>query len=214
MVHAGMEPLMTSLSIDEINEQIPAMMRDKMHWLIDEDDGLTWSRWYAEHKPKNAVKACGAVQSVLDQYGVARMIVGHTTQKDHQIRSPCNGRFILADIDMYKGAKGHVQLIKNEKGEWDAFGKDSTKGLHPIDVPPGSKRKAPSEVSVKTTSQISAKSSGSKWLIGLTASAAAISGSFGLYKAFQAFSNQTLTSANKTQTLRNTNFTNNTQTLR
>ena len=120
MVHSGISKALTSLTIDEINGQVKSMIADESHWLNEaqgpcREDGLATGRETPE--------LCADLDYILNHYGVERMIVGHTPQKDHRIRDRCGGRLILADIDITRGGVGGVELIKTD-GTYVAWATD------------------------------------------------------------------------------------------
>jgi len=117
MVHAGFDISLVGTPIDTINENIKDMMQNPMHWMLHEG-GLLWTRSYDTSKEADI---CPQVDYVLAHYGVSRLIVGHTPQKNGRITSRCGGRVMLADVDIYEGNISWIDLEKEASGRWEAY---------------------------------------------------------------------------------------------
>jgi hypothetical protein len=119
MVHGGLTKMMTTLIVEEINGQVESMIADHENWLNNANDGPCWDRSLVG--PIQSSELCGRLEYVLNHFDVDRMIVGHNPQSDIRVHNRCGSRLILADIHLFKGDVGGVELIKQTNSEYEAF---------------------------------------------------------------------------------------------
>lgn len=72
-------------------------------------EGVVWTRLYAG----DDADACGQLGQALERLGAARMVVGHTVQKEG-ITSGCDGRVWRIDVGMAAHYGGPVQVLEIE----------------------------------------------------------------------------------------------------
>lgn len=85
-------------------------------WLSIHPGGPLWFRGYAEWPEEEGVTK---LEPALAKWGAARIVVGHTPQKDGQIRSRFGNRVFLIDTGMlsahYTGGRGSALEIESGK---------------------------------------------------------------------------------------------------
>jgi hypothetical protein len=126
-VHGGVLPTHVADGVRSL-ERINA---DTRAWLLDGEtgkatvaqhvmapDGLVWTRAYSDDADPNA---CAALDATLNALGAARMVVGHTVQKDG-ITSACEGRVWRIDVGMAAHYGGRVAVLSIEGDRVRALG--------------------------------------------------------------------------------------------
>jgi hypothetical protein len=121
-VHGGVLPQHVPRGVDDL-ERLNASVRQ---WLVSgsddgtierlvmSDDGVVWTRTYAG----DDAQACALLGEALGRLQAARMVVGHTVQKNG-ITSGCDGRVWRIDVGMaaHYGGPTQVLLIEGDRVE-------------------------------------------------------------------------------------------------
>jgi uncharacterized short protein YbdD (DUF466 family) len=113
-MHAGLGPIMLTMSLDDLNNQIRAEMLGALqpeNNLGDNEDGPLWYRGLA----MNAETTESAhVEALLSTYGVKHVIVGHTPELG-VITPRFGGKVIITDTGMsaYYGTHKASMLVEN-----------------------------------------------------------------------------------------------------
>ena len=84
-----------------VNSVIRSMMQSKSirrQRIPNENASPFWTRWMAQ--APDAIVCDMLIDSVLEMFEVARIIIGHTPQTDRQAKTRCGGKIILADVKM------------------------------------------------------------------------------------------------------------------
>ena len=69
--------------------------------------------WYRGYLETNRVSwYCEEAQFVLKQLGAKRMVMGHTTQRDGQIHSRCNGTLFAIDTGISRHYGEHPSALR------------------------------------------------------------------------------------------------------
>jgi len=129
-VHAGFNPgyldSLYSPSIRELNQAaISALKFSRSPLLLEKwinnDESPVWTRILAE-APDNIL--CNKILPlILNQMKVSRIVVGHTPQEDHLMKSRCNSRIILTDCAVSRwlfgdqGQPGILALSNDDDSE-------------------------------------------------------------------------------------------------
>jgi hypothetical protein len=111
-VHGGVLPSHTRYGLQRANEQTRAWMRGEIGRIppiLAGDDAPVWTRAFADPEPPP--RACDALAKVLDELGVARMVVGHSVQKDG-IRPGCSERVWRIDVGLAKHYGGALAVLE------------------------------------------------------------------------------------------------------
>ncbi len=115
-VHGGVLPDHVADGIDHINEDVAEWMRGE-DWrpkaYTSDEDSPVWSRHFSDDPDE---EDCALAEEVLDELGLARMVVGHTIQDDG-IDSACDGLVWRIDIGMseyYGHAEPQVLVIQGD----------------------------------------------------------------------------------------------------
>ncbi|CAO3595447.1 unnamed protein product [Absidia cylindrospora] len=119
--HGGIHPNFARLGLDTINDythhDIEAYMasggRADPHKIFG-DKGPTWYRGYALADEPDI---CEITEKALTYMKADRMVMGHTVQRDGEIRTRCNGKIILVDIGIswvYGGYVGALEIVGDE----------------------------------------------------------------------------------------------------
>jgi len=113
-VHGGIRPEIAA-HIDELNALSRAWLageledpRPAIRRLMDLD-GLVWNRDFSE--PQVSPAQCEALERSLVALGVARMVVGHTVQREG-VTSACDGKVWRIDVGMARHYGGHPQALE------------------------------------------------------------------------------------------------------
>jgi hypothetical protein len=110
--HAGVRPEHVDMGIELINQRVRAWMyggKDRgIVELISSRDSPVWTRVYAT-PPVD----CDLLERTLTALKVARMVVGHTPQKQG-ISSACDGRVWRIDTGMAAHYGGSVEVLEIE----------------------------------------------------------------------------------------------------
>jgi hypothetical protein len=123
-VHGGVLPSHTSYGLQRANQQTRAWMLGqvaRMPPILDGDDAPVWTRAFADPEPP--ARACDALGKVLGELGVARMVVGHTVQKDG-IRSGCGERVWRIDVGLAQHYGGRLAVLEVRADRVRALGAD------------------------------------------------------------------------------------------
>jgi len=107
-VHAGIVPAVARAARDaagpnasaaEVAEALNRISRDAL--ANDESGGLFLGNygpfWTRELALRSEATACEKLEEVLQTFGAARMVVGHTPQEDGRVHTRCGGRLVLGD---------------------------------------------------------------------------------------------------------------------
>jgi hypothetical protein len=70
--------------------------------LMNNQQSPIWSRVLTNDQMDQKVLCDRILPVVLERYGVGRLVLGHTPQYDHRMKSLCGGRIILADCAVSK----------------------------------------------------------------------------------------------------------------
>lgn len=108
-VHGGVLAKHAEYGIDAINEQTSAWMRGERDapLILQGDDAPIWTRIYSDGKAD-----CPTLEKALTALGAARMVVGHTVQKQG-VTSDCDGKIWRIDVGMsahYGGQPGALEI--------------------------------------------------------------------------------------------------------
>ena len=68
--------------------------------------------WYRGYWRQTESQACEEAQFVLKQLGAKRMVMGHTTQRDGQIHSRCNGTLFAIDTGISRHYGEHPSALR------------------------------------------------------------------------------------------------------
>ena len=127
-VHAGLKPQFARYGLEKLNSVARSAIEAKATFSDDDDMSLYQSPIFASDGPvwtrdlvgQAQSKRCTQLQSSLDTVNVNRMFVGHTPQRDLQIGSYCEGKFIVTDVGisrwMYGGLSTVEIISKHEYG--------------------------------------------------------------------------------------------------
>lgn len=87
--------------IHSLNDKFEYVLRGPRDEVLDRFGGggsVLWTRTLAD-APEEQI--CGEhIDNVLEHFGVARVILGHTPQDDKLVKPRCGGKIILADVRM------------------------------------------------------------------------------------------------------------------
>eukprot|EP00039_Didymoeca_costata_P006897 m.94383 g.94383 ORF g.94383 m.94383 type:complete len:372 (-) comp13442_c0_seq4:36-1151(-) len=110
-VHGGILPDHLVLGFDTINDVTSAWMRgevERMPRFLSGRNAVVWCRQFS-HPNKND---CSLLESVLNQSGYSRMIMGHTIQPNG-ISDACRGQALRIDVGISKGCgDGESQVLE------------------------------------------------------------------------------------------------------
>ena len=114
LVHGGVTPEAATRGLDHLNDAVrTALVSDPTAAVLGES-GPLWYRGYVED-PESV--ACPRLQRALQLLEADRMVVGHTTQRDGQMRTRCEGALVVIDIGIADAYGGHL-------GAWELVGDD------------------------------------------------------------------------------------------
>lgn len=134
-VHGGISPAMATLSLQEINDRVRAELREVENTpsgaISSASDGPLWYRGLAL-EPDEAITA--HVDQVLAAFGVAHIVVGHTTMPG-AIVPRLGGKIILIDVGLSKRYGGRQACLVVERGTANALHRGK---LLPLPTGPGS----------------------------------------------------------------------------
>ena len=113
-MHAGLGPIMLTMSLDDLNNQIRAEMLGALqpeNNLGDNEDGPLWYRGLAMN---SETTESAHVEALLSTYGVKHVIVGHTPELG-VITPRFGGKVIITDTGMsaYYGTHKASMLVEN-----------------------------------------------------------------------------------------------------
>ncbi len=118
-VHGGIEPEVAQ-HVDRVNRETRAWLEGTrtMPAELTSQEGPLWSRAFSTSPPD-----CEALDRSLEILGVARMVVGHTVQKD--VSAACDGKIWRIDAGMSKHYGGTPHALEIVNGEVKAIEPDS-----------------------------------------------------------------------------------------
>ena len=111
-VHGGLLPSHLELGLGRINQDISDWMRGaspRPPPIVLDENSPIWTRVYSDGDP--GAGACGMLAKTLTTIQAARMVIGHTVQKDG-ITSGCNGQVWRIDVGMSGTYGGRVQVLE------------------------------------------------------------------------------------------------------
>lgn len=120
-VHAGLKPQFARYGLERLNSVARTAIEAKatLHDEGDEvslyqspifaSDGPIWTRDLVGQAQS---RRCSQIQKSLDTIGVNRMFVGHTPQRDLQIGSYCEGKFIVTDVGISRWMYGGLSTVE------------------------------------------------------------------------------------------------------
>lgn len=120
-VHGGLHQKHLDYGIDNINSMTELWLRGEGSLDTDMVGGGTavfsvdWDRTYSGNQLLPSAAACAALESVLDQLGVVRMVVGHTVQS--HITPVCDGKVGRIDVGMAAYYGGLVEVMEIINGQ-------------------------------------------------------------------------------------------------
>ena len=122
--HGGIHPDYASLGVEKINTEIKTALKSgTSNAAILGSNGPLWYRDYIQAPEASA---CPLLQKALKALDAKRMVVGHTTQRNGQIRSRCNNQIIVIDTGISAHYGGHMSFLKIEEKTVTAFYSDSS----------------------------------------------------------------------------------------
>jgi hypothetical protein len=124
-VHGGVLPKHVAYGLDRMNDELDAWLTGKRQTppsIVVADDGPVWTRAYSG---EDAAPDCSALTKTLARLGAARMVVGHTVQKEG-MNAACDGKVWRIDVGLshvYGGPVealeirgGHATVLREEAG--------------------------------------------------------------------------------------------------
>eukprot|EP00658_Telonema_sp_P-2_P047823 TRINITY_DN3640_c0_g1_i28.p1 TRINITY_DN3640_c0_g1~~TRINITY_DN3640_c0_g1_i28.p1 ORF type:complete len:416 (+),score=114.08 TRINITY_DN3640_c0_g1_i28:150-1250(+) len=119
-VHAGLKPQFARYGLEKLNSVARSAIEAKATFSDDDDMSLYQSPIFASDGPvwtrdlvgQAQSKRCTQLQSSLDTVNVNRMFVGHTPQRDLQIGSYCEGKFIVTDVGISRWMYGGLSTVE------------------------------------------------------------------------------------------------------
>ncbi len=113
-VHGGILPDHATYGIDVFNAEVQAWMRGETSQtgLVTESESPIWARTYSEDPGE---EECAMLEEVLATLGVARMVVGHTTQDE--INPACDERIWRIDVGMSEYYGGSPAVLEIAGGQ-------------------------------------------------------------------------------------------------
>ncbi len=111
-VHGGLLPSHVSYGLERINGEISAWMRStnaRPPSSVMGDSSPIWSRVYSDGDPGTG--ACGMLKETLSQLRAARMVIGHTVQKDG-ISSGCQKQVWRIDVGLAEYYGGRLEVLE------------------------------------------------------------------------------------------------------
>ncbi|MCB9705929.1 MAG: metallophosphoesterase [Myxococcales bacterium] len=110
-VHGGVLPKHVRRGLEAINAETQAWLRGEAEApteVVVDEESPVWTRLYSDH-PDAA--ACATLGEALAAIPAARMVVGHTVQREG-IRSECDGKVWLIDVGMAAYYGGHPEALE------------------------------------------------------------------------------------------------------
>jgi len=135
-VHGGITPPFAERGVDVLNDQIRAGLSGG---LVDVQgpEGPLWYRGYVLN-PEDV--ACPALTQALSLLGAARMVVGHTVQRDGVIKVRCGGRLAVIDVGISRAYGGRLAAWEWVDGDARAITTDGVVDLEDP-APPAEQRR-------------------------------------------------------------------------
>ena len=114
-VHGGVSKDYARSATTLSNEVRMALLGLGNHTILGESGPL----WYRGYWRQTEEQACQEAQFVLSTMGAKRMVMGHTTQRDGQVRARCNGTLFAIDrgISEHYGENTAALRISGSKVE-------------------------------------------------------------------------------------------------
>ncbi|SCP05590.1 shewanella-like protein phosphatase 1, putative [Plasmodium ovale] len=105
--HAGLSYTMSKFNINticlktrlQIENGCKLLNYDKSHNYLSRE-GVLWHDVISRKVQTNQKEGCSDLRKILKKYNSKRLVVGHTKQLSHTIRSFCNNRYFLIDTGM------------------------------------------------------------------------------------------------------------------
>ncbi|MBT3219645.1 MAG: metallophosphatase [Proteobacteria bacterium] len=97
-VHGGIHPDFAKGGVEELNKHFHGVHTAKDDPIFG-SQGPLWYRGYAQEPEESA---CPRLTMALEDLGVKRMVVGHTTQRTGKIEVRCQGRLHMIDVGIAK----------------------------------------------------------------------------------------------------------------
>lgn len=115
-VHAGIMPAHAALGIDAINRLVKLQLkRGQFNQGLLSVEGPLWTRKLIHGA---MAKDCSLLEMSLSFLSAKRMVVGHTIQDDHNIRSYCDGKLLAIDVAISRAISGaHPGCVEFIDGE-------------------------------------------------------------------------------------------------
>jgi hypothetical protein len=88
--------------------------------------------WYRGYWQQTEGEACQEAKEVLTIMGAKRMVMGHTTQRDGQIHSRCNGVLFAIDTGISRHYGEHPSALRIYKNRVEAVYASGTVLLHEV----------------------------------------------------------------------------------
>lgn len=110
--HGGVLPGHVRYGIGKINDEARRWMQGETQRapeILNGDTAPIWTREYSDGEP--SARACAALDTVLGELRVKRLVVGHTVQKDG-ITSGCGGKVWRIDVGLAKHYGGRPAVLE------------------------------------------------------------------------------------------------------
>ncbi|VWU53041.1 shewanella-like protein phosphatase 1, putative [Hepatocystis sp. ex Piliocolobus tephrosceles] len=83
----------------QIENQCKTLKYDKKNNYVSRD-GVLWNDEITKKIKYNKKEACSDLVNILNKFNAKSLIVGHTKQLSHKIKSFCNNKYFLVDVGM------------------------------------------------------------------------------------------------------------------
>ncbi len=119
--HGGVLPQHVEYGIERINDETQAWMEGKADppLVLQSEEAPIWTRLYSQEPPD-----CATLDEALAGLGAARMVVGHTVQREG-ITSACDGKIWRVDVGMAAHYGGKPSILKIDPDGVRAIGPGS-----------------------------------------------------------------------------------------
>lgn len=109
-VHGGVLPVHVAAGLDALNAEHRAWLsgEGELSALWDSSNSPVWDRTYSD---ETTAADCIVLEDMLDQLGLARMVVAHTVQ-DNGINAVCDGRVYRVDVGLSAYYGGPLQVLE------------------------------------------------------------------------------------------------------
>ncbi len=112
-VHGGVHPDVAVLGVAAINDVVRSTI-DRSAGAPLGSDGPLWFRGYVQDPE---AQACPQLEKALEALGATRMVVGHTTRRDGQVASRCEGRLAVIDVGIADHYGAHLGGWRSDAGD-------------------------------------------------------------------------------------------------